>query len=72
MSFNDDTSMASGTYDNHIVTWERTKPKIDDEGIWEPKVDFVPIGRTPDYRLTIPKDVFIEAYNRWIRGDANG
>lgn len=72
MSFYDDTSVASGTYDNHIVTWEKTKSKIDDEGIWEPKVDFVLRGSTPDYKLIIPKDMFIEAYNRWIKGDTNG
>lgn len=52
---------------NELTVWTKTQPKIDDEGIWMPTSDFVPEGCDTNYKLIIPKDIFIEAYNRWIK-----
>jgi len=51
--------------------WTKTKPKIDDEGIWIPATDYVPEGCETNYKLIVPKDIFIEAYNKWIKGNVD-
>ena len=51
--------------------WNKTKPKIDDDGIWMPISDFVPEGCETNYKLVMPKDIFIEAYNKWIKGNVD-
>ena len=43
-----------------------TKPMITDEGIFLPLVDSVREGTEPYYKLVMSKDMFIEAYTRWI------
>lgn len=53
--------------DDHMVVWKKTEPRIDDEGIWMPQNEFVPEGLETNYRLIITKEVFVEAYNKWIR-----
>ena len=50
-----------------LTLWFKTQSKIDDEGIWMPVNDFVPEGCETGYKLVVPKDIFIEAYNRWIK-----
>lgn len=42
---------------------------VDDKGIWQPYEEFVPEGYSSDYRLVMSKETFIEAYNRWIKGN---
>lgn len=43
-----------------------TKPMITDDGIFLPLVDSVREGEEPYYKLVMSKDMFIEAYMRWI------
>ena len=43
-----------------------TKPMITDDGIFMPLVDSVREGEEPYYKLVMSKDMFIEAYIRWI------
>ena len=47
----------------------RQKPYVDDEGIWVPYEEFVPEGCASDYRLVMTKEMFVEAYNKWIKGE---
>ena len=51
--------------------WIKTEPKIDDEGIWMPLNAFVPEGSATAYKLVISKEIFIEAYNKWIKENNN-
>ena len=53
--------------DEHMIVWKKTQPRIDDEGIWMPCNDFVPEGIETRYKLVVPKEIFIEAYNKWIK-----
>lgn len=52
---------------NELIVWLKTQPKIDDEGIWMPANDFVPEGCETGYKLVMSKDMFVEAYNRWVK-----
>lgn len=49
----------------------RNSPYIDDEGIWVPCHEYSPKGTASTYTMLISKDLFIEAYNKWIRGKTN-
>jgi hypothetical protein len=51
----------------NMEIWTKTKPKIDDEGIWMPLNAFVPEGSATTYKLVMSKEIFIEAYNKWIK-----
>lgn len=44
-----------------IAEYKPPKPYIDDKGMW------IPVGNV--YQLVIPKDLFVEAYNKWIKGE---
>jgi hypothetical protein len=47
----------------------KQEPFIDDEGIWVPLEAYVPKGCISNYQLAISKELFIEAYNKWIKED---
>ena len=42
---------------------------VDDDGIWIPYEAYVPKGFSSNYRLFMSKDMFVEAYNKWIKGE---
>ena len=50
----------------NIALMKKTEVKITDDGIYVPSVDVVPEGCEPNYKLLISKEMFIEAYNKWI------
>jgi hypothetical protein len=47
----------------------KQEPRIDDKGIWVPMCEYVPEGMVSNYRLVISKEMFVEAYNKWIKGE---
>ena len=47
--------------------WIENKPYIDDSGIWVPCSQYTPAGTKSLYKQLISKELFIEAYNKWIR-----
>ena len=47
----------------------KQEPRVDDKGIWFPVHEYVPEGMVSNYRLVISKEMFIEAYNKWIKGE---
>ena len=60
-------SMHDGVYRPPIKTYVKQVPYVDDEGIWIPYEEYVPEGCESNYRLAITKEMFIEAYNKWIK-----
>ena len=44
-----------------------TKPKVMDDGIYIPTSQYVEEGSQPYYINIITKEVFIEAYNKFIK-----
>lgn len=47
----------------------KQEPYVDDQGIWMPLELYVPEGCASNYQLAISKEIFIEAYNKWIKED---
>ena len=52
-----------------ILKYIKQEPYIDNDGVWKPCEPYVPEGYPGKYRLVISKDVFVEAYNKWIKGE---
>jgi hypothetical protein len=46
--------------------YTKQEPYIDDYGIHVPEQEYVPQGTRGAYKCIMTKDVFVEAYNRWI------
>ena len=47
----------------------KNEPYVDDEGIWYPCVEYTPEWLATDYKIVISKEMFVEAYNKWIKGE---
>lgn len=45
----------------------RQKPYVDEYGIYVPEKEYVPEGTESFYRCIMTKEMFIEAYNKWIK-----
>lgn len=56
--------------DNETV-WIKQHPYVGDDGIYEPCKEYVKQGLASAYRLVISKEMFVEAYNKWIKGEEN-
>lgn len=46
-------------------------PYVDDAGIYIPCEEYVQEGFGSNYKLLISKELFVEAYNKWIKGGQN-
>ena len=44
----------------------RQYPYVDDYGIHVPEKEYVPEGYASTYKCVVTKELFVEAYNRWI------
>lgn len=44
----------------------KQEPYIDDEGIWIPVQEYIPEGYASTYKCLITKELFVEAFNKWI------
>lgn len=49
----------------------KQKPYVDDYGIYVPVEEYVPEGSPAIYKCVMTKEMFIEAYNKWIKGEKN-
>ena len=47
----------------------KQEPYVDDNGIWAPYEEYVREGCASDYKLVMSKEIFVEAYNKWIKGE---
>jgi hypothetical protein len=45
------------------------EPYVDDEGVWYPCEEYTPEWMDTNYKLVISKKMFVEAYNKWIKGE---
>lgn len=45
----------------------RQEPYVDDHGIYVPDKEYVPEGCASTYRCIVTKEMFVEAYNKWIK-----
>ena len=43
-------------------------PFVDDDGIYIPLEEYVPEGCASNYKCVMTKEMFVEAYNKWIKG----
>lgn len=46
-------------------------PYVGHDGIWMPVQEYAREDEFPMYRMVLSKELFIEAYNMWIKGDKN-
>ena len=46
----------------------KQEPYVGEDGIYMPINSYVPEGTESTYKLIITKKMFIEAYNKWIKG----
>ena len=46
--------------------WVRHEPYVDEKGIWAPIDVCTAIGSIPQYRLVMTKEMFQEAYQKYI------
>ena len=59
--------------DNEMPKYIKQHPYVDDDGIYMPLQEYALEGTASYYRMVIPKECFVDAYNRWIKGsDDNG
>lgn len=45
------------------------KPYVGEDGIYIPLEQYVPEGFVSNYKCIITKEIFIEAYNKWIKNN---
>lgn len=45
----------------------KQEPYVGDDGIYVPNNEYVPDGCASTYRCVMTKEMFIEAYERWIK-----
>lgn len=64
-------SIDSGNFNMGYIkpaVYVKQEPRIEDDGIYMPEREYVPEGTYSHYRVVITKEMFIEAYNKWIKG----
>lgn len=47
--------------------WVTQEPYIGEDGIYKPIYAYAPEGIQMSYEMIISKEMFVEAYNRWIK-----
>lgn len=52
---------------DEIKEYVRNSPYVGDDGIYFPVNDYTEKGIESLYKLVIPKQLFVEAYNKWIK-----
>lgn len=50
----------------------KQEPYIDDYGVYIPTNEYVPDGCVSMYRCVMTKEMFVEAYNKWIKNSKHG
>ena len=47
----------------------KQEPYVGEDGIYIPVHDYMLAGSVCAYRCAITKEMFVEAYNKWIKGE---
>ena len=63
--------MKLGINENARVEWVKQEPYVDETGIWVPLSPYVEEGTCSNYKMLISKELFVEAYTKWIKGAEN-
>ena len=50
----------------NMETYCKQNPYIKDDAIYVPTEEYAPIGRTSHYKKFMSKEIFVEAYEKWI------
>jgi hypothetical protein len=64
------TKIDNGDFDMGYIkpaTYIKQEPQITDDGIYMPEREYVLEGTCSAYRMIMTKEMFIEAYNKWIK-----
>jgi hypothetical protein len=48
----------------------KQEPFVDDRGVYIPVNEYVREGYQSQYRCILTKEMFVEAYNKWIKNDS--
>lgn len=51
--------------------WVKQEPYVGEDGIYMPAEEYIPEGCASIYKQLISKELFVEAYNKWIKGEKN-
>ena len=49
--------------------YHKNLPYIDEHAIYVPVHEFSPEGTNSAYKVLITKEMFVKAYNKWIKGE---
>lgn len=60
------------TFEQKLGKYVKQKPYVGDDGIYVPVEAYVPEGFVSAYKCIITKEMFVEAYNKYIKGDFDG
>lgn len=50
--------------------WVKQEPYIDECGMWMPVNEYVKQGSASTYRCVMTREMFVEAYNKWIKNNS--
>lgn len=50
----------------------KQEPYVDNYGIYVPTNEYVSEGCASMYRCVMTKEMFVDAYNKWIKNDSYG
>lgn len=56
---------------NDCTKYVKQEPYVGEDGIYVPVNAYVPEGRASIYTMLMSKEMFIEAYNKYIKGEEN-
>ena len=52
-----------------MPTYVKCEPFVGTDGIYMPCQDYVRDDSSPIYRMVISREMFIDSYNMWIKGE---
>lgn len=60
-------NVKEGRVDVSEQEYIKQHPFVNDTGIYMPSKEYVRKGFVSEYRLVMSKEMFVEAYNKWIK-----
>lgn len=70
MSYLENIHIVEETVQNKDV-WKKNFAEVRDDGIYVPSVEFTPQNMESNYKLLISKEMFIDAYNKYINNTSS-
>ena len=60
-----------GTINVKDIVYTHRHPYVGEDGIYKPCQEYAPECCDVAYQMIISKEMFVEAYNKWIKGEEN-